>query len=160
MNEIGVLFLAKSRRYLTESYLPKLEAALGGVSDDDVWWRPNQASNSIGNLVLHITGSLRYWAVSVAGDTLSDRVRQEEFDASGGISRDELLDRLRAAVIDADRVIAGLTVTGLLEVREGGEDATTVFDAVYHAVEHVSMHTGQVLQLVKLRRGIDLGLTT
>jgi uncharacterized damage-inducible protein DinB len=156
MNEIGSLFLSKSRRYLTESYLPKLEAALDTVSEDDVWWRPNEASNSMGNLLLHMSGSLRYWVVSVAGGAPSDRVRQEEFDAAGGVSREELVAGLRDAVHEADRVLAGLSADDLLAPRDGDEYATTVLESVYHAVEHFSMHAGQVLQLVKMRRGADL----
>src|SRR5689334_16088497 len=108
MSEIGVRFLSKSRRYLGEIYLTKIERALGTVSDDDVWWRPNEASNSIGNLVLHLTGSTRFWIVSVAGNTASDRERQTEFDAAGGMSREELLGGLRDAVAAADRVLAAL----------------------------------------------------
>ena len=159
MDDNGTLFLSKSRSYLTESYLPKLERALDMVSDDDVWWRPNEASNTIGNLLLHLTGSTRFWIVSVAGGAPSDRVRQEEFDASGGWSRRELVDGLRDAVLQADAVLARLTADDLLEARHVEEDPTTVLDAIYHAVEHFSMHTGQILQLVKLRAGVDLNLT-
>jgi len=159
MDNIGTLFLAKSRRYLTESYLPKLERALDAVSDEDVWWRPNEASNSIGNLLLHLTGSTRFWIVSVAGGAESDRVRQEEFDATGGRSRGELVDGLRDAVLAADAVLARLTADDLLEAGRTDDDPTTVLGAVYHAVEHFAMHTGQILQLVKLRSGVDLRLT-
>jgi len=159
MNDIGTLFLSKSRGYLTESYLPKLERALEAVSDEDIWWRPNEASNSIGNLLLHLTGSIRFWMVSVAGGVASDRVRQQEFDAVAGRSRQELIDGLRDAVMQADAALARLTADQLLEARRSDEDPTTVFDAIYHGVEHFSMHTGQVLQLVKLRAGIDLSLT-
>jgi uncharacterized damage-inducible protein DinB len=159
MDDTGTLFLSKSRHYLTESYLPKLERALAGVSDEDVWWRPNEASNTIGNLLLHLTGSIRYWIASVAGGAESERVRQEEFDAFGGTSRPELVARLRDAVLEADAVLARLTAADLLASRIAYDDPTTVLDAIYHGVEHFAMHTGQILQLVKLRSGVDLRLT-
>jgi uncharacterized damage-inducible protein DinB len=159
MSDIGTLFLAKSRRYLTESYLGKLERALATVSDEDVWWRPNAASNSMGNLLLHLTGSLRYWVVSIAGGAPSNRVRAEEFAAAGERSGRELVDALRDAVREADEVLARLTPVTLLETRQADDRSLTVLDAIYHAVEHFSMHTGQILQLVKLRGGVDLRLT-
>ena len=34
----------------------------------------------------------------------------------------------------------------------------TVLEAVYHVVEHFSMHTGQIIVLAKARSGADLGL--
>lgn len=159
MSDISTLFLSKSREYLTESYLPKIERALNAMSDDDMWWRPNEASNSIANLLLHMTGSIRYWVASVAGGAPSDRVREQEFKARAGQSRQELIDELAKAVRQADEVLAQLTEAQLLKTREDGEKAMTVLHAVYHGVEHFSMHTGQVLQLVKIRQGVDLKLT-
>jgi uncharacterized damage-inducible protein DinB len=158
MSEIGTVFVSRSRRYLTSSYLPKLERTLATLSDEDVWWRPNAASNSIGNLALHLAGSLRYWVASVAGGASSDRVRDEEFAATGGLSRDELVEILRAAVAEADEVLAGFDGGRLAEWREGEEYAETALEAIYHAVEHFSMHTGQILQLAKMRIGEDLDL--
>ena len=158
MSEIGTLFLSKSRRYLTDSYLAKLERALAAVSDQDIWWRPNEMSNSIGNLLLHLTGSIRFWVVSIAGGAPSDRVRAEEFAAVATGSGQELMDGLRDAVREADEVLARLTVERLLETRQADDGSITVLEAVYHGVEHFSMHTGQILQLVKLRAGVDLRL--
>lgn len=159
MSDIGTLFLLKSREYLTDSYLPKIERALNTMSDDDLWWQPNEASNSIANLLLHMTGSIQFWVVSFVGGAPSDRVRELEFKASAGHSRQELIDGLRNAVRQADEVLAQLTVAQLLETREDSEKAMTVLGAVYHGVEHFSMHTGQVLQLVKIRQGVDLRLS-
>ncbi len=34
-----------------------------GLTQEDIWWRPNSASNSIGNLVLHLAGNIRQWVV-------------------------------------------------------------------------------------------------
>jgi hypothetical protein len=51
---------------------------------------------------------------------------------------------------DADGVLAGLTEKDLERpiVIQGRE--TTVLAAVYHVVEHFSMHTGQIIFLTKI----------
>ena len=84
MTDIAERFLAESRSFLTSDYLQKIERCREVLTDDDVWWRADEGSNSIGNLLV------------------------------------------------------------------------TVLWAVYHAVEHFSMHTGQIIMLTKMLAGIDL----
>jgi len=64
MTDVPQAFIAQSRRLLTESYLPRIEQCVEGLSDEQLWWRANSASNSIGNLCLHLNGNVRQWIVS------------------------------------------------------------------------------------------------
>lgn len=159
MTEIAEHFIGKARSYLSKSYLPKIERCLEAVTDEDVWWRAGRESNSIGNLLLHIDGSTRMWIISGVGNAPDRRERQQEFDEREVIPRRELIARLRATVAEADRVLASVKSEELLEWREVGEVKLTVLAAVFHAVEHFSMHTGQVIMLAKMRAGKDLSLS-
>ncbi len=150
-------FLRQSREYLTEHYLPKIEAALEGLTEEDIWWRPNPASNSIGNLLLHLAGNIRQWIVSGVGGAADRRARDEEFAATGARSREELLALLRAAVRDADATLARTDPGSLGAARTVQGRDTDVLAVVYHVVEHFAMHTGQILYIAKLRSGRDLG---
>lgn len=153
----GALFLAESRRLLEEDYLNRLRKALDALPDGDLWWRPNAASNSVGNLLLHLAGNLRQWIVSGAGGAPDRRRRQEEFDAESG-DAEAVLRALESAVEEAVAVLDGLDPDQLGEgiIVQGRE--TTRMAAIYHAVEHFSMHTGQVLWIIKARTGRELDL--
>ena len=152
-------FLAQSRRLLTESYLPRIERSVGGLSDEQIWWRANAESNSIGNLILHLAGNVRQWIVSGIGGAVDARDRQSEFDAMGPMPAADLLARLRSTVEEADRVLANVTPGTLLEHRRIQSYDVTVLQAIYAVVEHFSMHTGQAILLAKMWKG-DLGLYT
>ena len=153
MTDIANNFIAQSRGFLSADYLPKIERCLEVLSDEDVWWRANEGSNSIGNLLLHLEGSTRAWIIGVAGGSHSLRDRQQEFDEREQIPRAELMSRLRQTLAEADEVLARLDVEVLLERRQARGEEVTVFLAVYHAVEHFSMHTGQIIMLSKMRSG-------
>lgn len=159
MSDSATLFLDRSREYLSArgSYFPRIEKAVAQLAPGDLWWRPNQASNSVGNLLLHLAGNLRQWVVHGVGGSADVRERQAEFEADAGTSAHELLGRLRAAAEEAGAVLETLDPARLAQpvVIQGME--TTVLGAIYHAVEHFSMHTGQILYIVKLRLGVDLG---
>ena len=144
-------FIAQSRGFLSADYLPKIERCLAVLSDEDVWWRANEGSNSIGNLLLHLEGSTRAWIIGVAGGSPGQRDRQHEFDERERIPRAALLSRLRKTLAEADGVLAQLDVDVLLERRQARDEEVTVLWAVYHAVEHFSMHTGQIIMLSKMR---------
>ena len=153
MADIAKLFIAESRAFLISDYLPKIERCLEALSDEDVWWRANEGSNSIGNLLLHLEGSTRTWIVGVAGGSSSSRDRQQEFDEREQIPRAELMARLRKTLAEADEVLARLDTGALPERRQTPWEKVTVLWAVYHAVEHFAMHAGQIMMLAKMRSG-------
>lgn len=159
MMDVAEHFIAEARRYLSSSYLSKIERSLESLTDEDVWWRANSESNSIGNLLLHIDGSTRMWIISGVGHAPDERHRQQEFDERSLIPRAELIARLKATVAEADDVLAHADTETLLEQRRIGDYDGTVLQAIFHAVEHFSMHAGQIIMLAKMRTGRDLRLT-
>lgn len=153
----GEEFLRLSRHYLAEDYLPRLVAVLRQLDDEDIWWRGNEASNSIGNLVLHLCGNVRQWVVSSIGGAADVRDRPSEFARRDGLSRDELVTLLEGTIADVDAALAQVTLAQLDERRTIQGIDTTVMSAIYHVVEHFSGHVGQIVMLAKLRLGKDLG---
>ena len=150
-------FLLISRRYLRGDYLPKILVCLDTLTDEDIWWRMNEASNSIGNLVLHLCGNARQWIVAGVGRAPDVRKRQTEFDQRSIIPGTELSERLRITIFEVDDVLEAVGPATLLEPRTIQGLDTTVMGAIYHVVEHFSTHTGQIVMLTKQRTGRDLG---
>jgi uncharacterized damage-inducible protein DinB len=159
MTDIAKQFIAESRAFLSSDYLPKLARCLEVLTDEDVWWRANEGSNSIGNLLLHLEGSTRTWIMNVAGDSHSPRDRQQEFDEREQIPRAELMARLKQTLVEADEVLARVEPEVLLERRQTPWEDVTVLWAVYHAVEHFAMHAGQIIMLAKMRAEEKLRLS-
>ena len=155
--DTGLAFIDRSRAYLTKDYLPKIRLAVEALSADDIWWRSNDSSNSVGNLILHLAGNVRQWVVSGIGMAPDLRQRQEEFDAREGFSGDELLAHLEGALEEVDGALSNLSGAELDERRVIQGIDLSVLDALYHVVEHFSTHTGQIIYISKLRSGRDLG---
>lgn len=158
MDGIAQTFLDKSRRLIASDYVPKIERCLDDLTDVDIWWRPNEASNSIGNLVLHLCGNVTMWIVGGVGALPFERHRQQEFDERGNIPASELKSRLRGVVEQADKVLSAVGPDDLLSRRQIQGYDVTVLEAIYHVVEHFGMHTGQIIVLSKARLGYDLNL--
>ena len=150
---IAECFVERSGYFLNNEYLPKIRLAVEPLSEDAIWWRANESSNSIGNLVLHLAGNIRQWIVSGVGGAPDVRQRSSEFRARGGKDKAALLTLLTDAVRDADAAIATIRADSLLQERQIQGRAVTVFEAVYHVVEHFSTHTGQIILLAKLHAG-------
>jgi uncharacterized damage-inducible protein DinB len=155
--ETSAAFLAQSREYLTAHYLPKIRVAVEGLSDADLWWRPNDASNSVGNLLLHLAGNIRQWIVSGVGGAPDQRNRASEFARRDPLPREELLALLTEAVLEADAVIARTDPAALGDRRPIQGREVSVLQAIYHVVEHLALHAGQILYIAKLRGAKDLG---
>jgi uncharacterized damage-inducible protein DinB len=151
------VFQKLSADYLRDDYLPRIERVIAPLTLEQVWWRPNDASNSIGNLMLHLGGNVRQWIVGGVGKRNMTRDRDFEFATREPISAAALTAMLRSAVADACAVIEGVTDDQLNEPREIQRFETTVFGAIYHVVEHFAMHTGQIILLAKAQTGKDAG---
>ena len=158
MTDVTEEFLAKSCSLLLSDYLPKIERCLEHLTDEDVGWRPNDASNSIGNLLLHLRGNVTQWIIGGVGGQARERRRQQEFGERAHVPAKELLANLTAVVEEAAEVIRGLDANALLSRRQIQDYDVTVLEAIYHVVEHFSMHTGQIVLFTKARTGEDLKL--
>jgi hypothetical protein len=151
------MFQKQSADYLRGEYMPKIDLAIAPLTVDQLWWRPNEASNSIGNLMLHLEGNVRQWICGgVAGQNVV-RDRPSEFSTRGDVDGAELSRRLTQTVAEAARIIEHLAGDQLAEPRSIQGFETTVFGAVYHVVEHFAMHTGQIILLAKAQTGADAG---
>jgi len=152
-------FLAQARHLLAQVYLPRIAACLRRLSAEQIWWRPNPASNSVGNLVLHLEGNVRQWIVSGLGGMPDRRVRDLEFSETGPILPGTLIARLRRAVTDAGRVMDKLDGEALARSYSIQGFRVTGLRAVFHVAEHFSHHAGQIILLTKSLVGKDLKFT-
>jgi uncharacterized damage-inducible protein DinB len=154
--EFARAFIQKARELLSGEYLPKIERCLEKLTDEQIWWRSNPEANSIGNLLLHISGNARQWIVCGLGGEPDMRVRDAEFKERKIIPRTELLSLVKATVMDLDKVLQSFDPAQLLnEYRIQGAEVTALA-AIFHVTEHFSMHTGQIILLTKMLADIDL----
>jgi len=153
---VSDLFLAQAGKYLKRDFLPKIRECLKELSEEELWWRPNDHSNSVGNLLLHLSGNVRQWIISGVGGTEDTRVRDEEFSERGPVSKAELLKRLESTVAEAVDLLERLDSGTLLERRHIQIYDTTVLQAVFHVVEHFSGHTSQIIYVTKVLKDKDL----
>jgi uncharacterized damage-inducible protein DinB len=147
---LAASFLSRSRYYLFTEYPAKIRTAVEAIPADRLWWRPNEDANSVGNLLLHLSGNVRQWVVSGVGGRPDERERNREFSARGGASVAELLDALDATLRDAESVLRDLSPSDLLELRTIQGRETSILEAIYHVVEHFSTHTGQIIWVAKM----------
>jgi uncharacterized damage-inducible protein DinB len=155
----ALAFLRHARFRLQSDYLPKITAALERLDDEQIWWRPNEASNSIGNLLLHLAGNVRQWLIAGVGGAPDMRTRAAEFAAQGTLDKRALLEQLTSTLAEADAVLArvitqaGQSDMPLQRICVPQGFPQTVCDAVFHVVEHFSYHTGQIVYLAKQLSG-------
>ena len=143
-------FLERSRYYLATEYRIKIRAAVESLPNGALWSRPNAESNSVGNLLAHLTGNVRQWIVSGVGGAPDVRDRAGEFGAREGADAATLLSALDAVLDEADRVLSKLTATDLAGVRRIQGRDVNVMEAVYHVVEHFAGHTYQIILVAKM----------
>ncbi len=150
-------FLDFSRKKLLDQYWPRLRSCVEGLTEEQVWWRPNDASNSIGNLILHLNGNVRQWLVASFKRSDDSRDRPAEFRERRLIPASALLEKLDATLQEASEVLALLSEADLLTTFEIQGYTVTGLSAVYQVVEHFALHYGQIAYVTKLLRGEDLG---
>lgn len=148
--DAAAAFLETTRRYLAVEYRTKLRHAVEAMPEAGIWARSDDASNSVGNLLLHLAGNIRQWIVGGVGQQTTVRDRAGEFAAREGQSRAALLADIDRALDEADEVLAAVTPAELLHRRVIQARDRTVLEAVFHVVEHFSYHLGQIVLLVKL----------
>lgn len=155
--ELAALFLQFSRKKLLEQYWTRLRSCVEQLTDEQIWWRPNPACNSVGNLLLHLNGNVTQWIVASFNRLDDKRDRPAEFKEHDQPSGKVLLDRLGTTLDEVAKVFARLTPEELAATYHIQAYTVKGLDAVYQVVEHFGMHYGQILYITKTLRGEDLG---
>jgi len=153
---VSKAFISRASEFLLGDYLPKIERCLEKLTDDQIWWRANEESNSIGNLILHLCGNARQWIVCGVGSQPDNRNRDSEFEQRDPISRAELLTLLRSTLSEIQSTLETLDPATILDRRKIQGHDVDILEAIFHVTEHFSMHTGQIILLTKLLTATDL----
>ncbi len=134
-----------------EEYLTVLETchknilnAADGLPQSALNWKPGPDMNSIAVLIYHLTGAERFWIGDVVDQTPSGRDREAEFKVSN-VGLETLRDRLNKSLDYIRGAVEKLSLAGLAERRLTPDGRTvTVSWALLHAVEHASLHLGNI----------------
>jgi uncharacterized damage-inducible protein DinB len=135
----------------------RLRACLDELDESEMWKRPNENSNSIGNLILHLCGNIRQYAISSLGNIPDVRERDKEFSADGGYLKHELLERLISTIDQAKDTMRTVSAAELLRKRRVQGYTYSGIGIIVHITEHYSYHTGQIIFWTKLLKNKDLG---
>jgi len=143
-------FLEIARERLVVHLTEQITACLDTLNDQMIWWRANEKSNAIGNLVLHCAGSTRHHIGHVVGGTDFIRNRDAEFAERSQIPKPDLLARLTFAVNEADEILEKFNPENLLETPSRGTRSTSYMEIIDYQLVHYAAHTGQIAFATKM----------
>jgi uncharacterized damage-inducible protein DinB len=135
---------------LVAEFPHQVERCLEVLSEDDLWWRPHEQSNAVGNLVLHVAGSNRHFLEHVIGGAPGVRDRDAEFAARGGRTKSDVLEIWSDVARRVDAVLRALTPDRL--VQPTSDRNRSVAEVLLHVTHHNALHIGQIVWITKLRR--------
>jgi hypothetical protein len=155
-NDFGKSYIAWCRFRLLNQYWPRVDRCLAELTEEEVWWRQHETNNSVGNLVLHLIGNLGQFVLSGVGGQADTREKEKEFSERKPIPKALLRNQLQEALTAADKTLAGLSESRLLDTITVQGRERRVFEVIAVVVEHFALHTGQIIYITKLKTGKDL----
>ncbi len=153
-SEVLATTVQAMRVRITRAFPDQIRAAVAQLTDEQIWWRPNEQSNSVGNLVLHLTGSLNHYVNRQIGGIPFERHRDAEFAERKRIPRDELMAGFDEMVANAEKTFASLTPDRLGQASPEPKMSSILAEDIVGVVTHISAHAAQILWITKaLREG-------
>lgn len=104
-----------------------------------------------------MNGNVRQWLVTSFNGLDDARDRPAEFAGRDIVPTPALVQQLDATLQEASAVLSRLTAADLVRTLPIQGYDVSGLHAVYHVVEHLGMHYGQVLYITKLLRAEHLG---
>jgi len=153
---IGEAIISEWNRRVIEESTPRIKKCLALLSDEEIWHRPNDETVSMGNLLLHVSGSMRQWICAGLGGQEDTRERSKEFTEPGPIAKQQLIDLLEKATHDAATVLDVVDPTSLLETHPVQAYVESGVSIIIHQIEHFTYHTGQITYYTKSIKSVDL----
>jgi uncharacterized damage-inducible protein DinB len=145
--ESTVLHIVKTR--LVKDYPAQIDTCFEALTDEQLWWRPNDRSNSVANLVIHLAGSNRYYFEHVIGGIESDRNREAEFADRSRQSRAALKAHWADSVESTERALDTFDASQLMKTTDRTGKTTTYCQILLHVSHHNGVHLGQIVYVAK-----------
>ena len=148
--EISNALIDQVKIRLFEECVPRIIKCLGLLTTDQIWWRPNEASNSVGNIILHLNGNVHQWILNGLDGQPDIRNRKKEFT-----NREKLDDlQLKHILANLEKVVLAaldrIDPESLLKLRPVQIYKETGVAILVHVTEHFSYHTGQIAYITKM----------
>ena len=143
-----VLHLTRVR--LTQDFPAQINACLDALTDDELWWRPNEQTNAVANLVVHLSWSNRYYLEQVIGGREIGRNRDAEFATRDGYPKSTLLETWQNSLRVTEEILNGLEPARLMETTERTGKVTTYAQLLLHVTHHNAAHMGQIVWITKM----------
>ncbi len=147
----------KNAIYRLDVHTNMIKKSLDQLSDKEIWQKPNEVSNSIANLILHLCGNITQYAISSLLGDKDQRERDKEFSTASGYTKEEIFTKLKEVMDQAKTIIGDITEDNLLKIREVQGFTYSGLGIILHVVEHYSYHTGQIAFFTKLIKNKSLG---
>ncbi len=138
---------------LLDQSMTKIRHCLNQLNENQIWWRPDPVMNSVGNLVLHLSGNLRQWGVVPFTLASDRRDREAEFQNDVRMPVDELLAVLQLAIDEAKEQWLHLAMGQLRKKVEIQGFEVTHMHAIVHASSHFVGHSHQIVSLTRIQLG-------
>jgi len=149
--------ISEAERRLIYEGLNRIKKCLSGLTDEEIWWRPNEQSNSVGNLLLHLAGNVRQWVLTGIGNQEDTRERDKEFSETGPIPTEALILQLEAVLNETLAFLQKLKTADLVKDYSVQGFRETGVSILIHVIEHFSYHVGQITYFVKANKNLDTG---
>ncbi len=149
-NDLSIVALEALRSRITRILPVQIRSCVEALSEDQLWWRPNEQTNSVGNLVLHLSGSMRHYLSRGVGGLEYRRDRPAEFSERGPISKAQLLATFDETISQAARVLDSFDTSRFLKPSDEPSYVPTVFDVIFNIAVHLATHTGQIVYVSKM----------
>ncbi len=148
--DINRVALEALRNRITKILPAQIRPCIAELSEEQLWWRPNEKANSVGNLVLHVSGSLRHYLSRGIGGMAYDRNRPAEFAERGPLPKEELLSIFDETIRQAEATLDSFDTSHFTEETEDPRYVKTNFDLILNIAIHLSTHTGQIVYVTKM----------
>lgn len=149
-NNLSDVALAALRSRITRILPSQIRACVDELTEEQLWWRPNEQTNSVGNLVLHVSGSMRHYLSRGVGGIEYHRDRPAEFAERGPVPKAELLATFDETITQAATTLDSFDSSRFLEPTDEQNYVPTVFDLVFNIAIHLATHTGQIVYVTKM----------
>jgi hypothetical protein len=150
VNDLNTTLVRDFERFYREA-AQKIRALVEPLTDEQIWTRPYPYGNSIGHLLLHLTGNLSYYIAGEIGGSGYVRNRPLEFTDTSHAPKAVLLKIFEGTIEMVAAVIKKQSEQdwSAAYTAKGFEDCGDRFTAFLRCAAHLSHHTGQIIYLCK-----------